>query len=616
MTTKVDNLEYWVQKTIPIVYDDSLSFYELLGKVIAKLNEVIDQSNDYFSKDLKQYVEEILLKWYEDGTLGAIINESLLKAFESYQVTVDVKNPNDITADVQLAYDKIKARGGGTLAIPYGDWVMHGYVELFGNVRVIATPGTKIRKTLLSTSAYTFLSGKTNGTRGYGGGGKNITIESIHFVGAPQDTTTYFANGLAFNHAEHLIIRDCEFTDCIFAGHAIDLAGCRDVLIENNTFRGQVSIPGREYAEAIQIDSSTPTSIGDWSGVDGLPTREVLVQNNKFIPSYTASGLIASYAPNPIGNHGFTGGNYYEQITFKDNFILDAQAYSAGGWRGWVHFYGVKNLKIVGNYFKNTKSIPCNVVQILTSSGGRYDPVTLEAGTGEPLSPMNIEISNNLFEGFDAPDAYTIIRAYGTTYNSVEYNVENFQVNNNQFERCGNPSMEVDTGCALVNIYHYVDVVVTGNVAEGGKLLGSIWDGKNLTFNNNIGKKLANCLLYHADSFNTVCTGNQAETLRRPLEFEEVDRLTVANNVLNDVLNFKGESFANKFRNVSNAQVSHNVTVAGDTLTSYANYFYTAATIKTIINVWNVYNGSSGFTRTTNISGSADFVNYNAVGEA
>ena len=45
-------LRYWVQKVLPLVYDDSLSYYELLDKVVYKLNELV-KSND----ELVTYVE-------------------------------------------------------------------------------------------------------------------------------------------------------------------------------------------------------------------------------------------------------------------------------------------------------------------------------------------------------------------------------------------------------------------------------------------------------------------------------------------------------------------------------------------------------------------------------
>ena len=41
----IDTLRYWCHKILPLVYDDSLSYYEVLCKTSAKLNEVIDSTN-------------------------------------------------------------------------------------------------------------------------------------------------------------------------------------------------------------------------------------------------------------------------------------------------------------------------------------------------------------------------------------------------------------------------------------------------------------------------------------------------------------------------------------------------------------------------------------------
>lgn len=42
----IDKLKYWCHKILPLVFDDSLSYYEVLCKTSAKLNEVIDSTND------------------------------------------------------------------------------------------------------------------------------------------------------------------------------------------------------------------------------------------------------------------------------------------------------------------------------------------------------------------------------------------------------------------------------------------------------------------------------------------------------------------------------------------------------------------------------------------
>lgn len=83
---------FWCQKVLPLVYDDSLSYYELLCKVVKKLNEVIlsndelvaafqtlkDYVDNYFSSvDFQNLVKDALDEMVEDGTLGELINETL-----------------------------------------------------------------------------------------------------------------------------------------------------------------------------------------------------------------------------------------------------------------------------------------------------------------------------------------------------------------------------------------------------------------------------------------------------------------------------------------------------------------------------------------------------------
>lgn len=100
---------FWCQKVLPLVYDDSLSYYELLCKVVAKLNEVVDNENqlneafqqlkdwveNYFdSHDFQQMVNDKLDSMVKDGTLGSLINDKLLG-----DINAKVENnTNDISA--------------------------------------------------------------------------------------------------------------------------------------------------------------------------------------------------------------------------------------------------------------------------------------------------------------------------------------------------------------------------------------------------------------------------------------------------------------------------------------------------------------------------------------
>ena len=85
---EIGKFRWWCYKVLPLVYDDSLSYYELLCKVIKKLNEVIDSYDGVYEayNELREFVdhyfdnldvqEEInnkLDEMAEDGTLSALI---------------------------------------------------------------------------------------------------------------------------------------------------------------------------------------------------------------------------------------------------------------------------------------------------------------------------------------------------------------------------------------------------------------------------------------------------------------------------------------------------------------------------------------------------------------
>ena len=55
---------FWCQKVLPLVYDESLSYYEVLCKVRDKLNELIKQ-DEVFDEALRQMEKELaeVNKW-------------------------------------------------------------------------------------------------------------------------------------------------------------------------------------------------------------------------------------------------------------------------------------------------------------------------------------------------------------------------------------------------------------------------------------------------------------------------------------------------------------------------------------------------------------------------
>ena len=85
---KIENFRFWCQKVLPLVYDDSLSYYELLNKMVIYLNKTIDAVNQntdamselykfvhtYFDNlDVQEEINNKLDNMAADGTLDRII---------------------------------------------------------------------------------------------------------------------------------------------------------------------------------------------------------------------------------------------------------------------------------------------------------------------------------------------------------------------------------------------------------------------------------------------------------------------------------------------------------------------------------------------------------------
>lgn len=79
---ELKHFRFWCQKVLPLVYDDSLSYYEVLCKVVDYLNNVIDDVKD-FVNDFDELKEELaqIQEWidnFDTTVIEKIIEESLM----------------------------------------------------------------------------------------------------------------------------------------------------------------------------------------------------------------------------------------------------------------------------------------------------------------------------------------------------------------------------------------------------------------------------------------------------------------------------------------------------------------------------------------------------------
>ena len=103
---------FWCQKVLPLVYDDSLSYYELLCKVVCKLNELAENQNN-LSDEIKQVAQDLDdFKNQVPGMIEAKVQEWL----DNYITTHGLVNSvNGMKGDVVLK--KLTATTEGGLSI-------------------------------------------------------------------------------------------------------------------------------------------------------------------------------------------------------------------------------------------------------------------------------------------------------------------------------------------------------------------------------------------------------------------------------------------------------------------------------------------------------------------
>ena len=145
MFTDVETLRYYTLKVLPLVYDDALSYTEVQGKIVKKLNELIKNNNE-----LPAYIRELIKTYISSGEIDNIIAEIL----SDYMLSV--KNPPenlkpavgdgsaDDTEAIQGCLDYAKEHHGMCVYFPSGAYLTstltlpeNSDVTMFGQGRYV-----------------------------------------------------------------------------------------------------------------------------------------------------------------------------------------------------------------------------------------------------------------------------------------------------------------------------------------------------------------------------------------------------------------------------------------------------------------------------------------------
>lgn len=128
--TELTPFRYWCQKVMPLVYDDSLSYYELLCKVVDYLNKTMHDVdtlhtdvvqlhvayvqlqqyvNTYFENlDLQTEIDRKLDEMAESGALLHVIKPSVIDSVNTW-LTAHITNPSNPPIDTSLTMENAAA---------------------------------------------------------------------------------------------------------------------------------------------------------------------------------------------------------------------------------------------------------------------------------------------------------------------------------------------------------------------------------------------------------------------------------------------------------------------------------------------------------------------------
>src|SRR5699024_6280977 len=178
----------------------------------------------------------------------------------------------------------------------------------------------------------------------------------------------------------NVVFKDCHFLD-VHTTHAIDLNGCKDVLIDKCSFKGQKN-PGDNEKEAVQVSLAAKIGIGNLTGssYDSTPSKNVVIQNCYFGPSVNYPGYATA-----VGDHFSVYDEWVSNIVIKNNFIEGTKNFA-------LRVYKFKNTLVDGNFIH--RCVGC--IYATPTPGGYTSSINAEGvQMGAAQQGENLKITNN-----------------------------------------------------------------------------------------------------------------------------------------------------------------------------------------------------------------------------
>lgn len=100
-------LRFWCQKVLPLVYDDSLSYYELLCKVVDYINNLIDTDNNIIADMDAMKSDLTVVKDFVDN-FDTSYAEQVLRETIATMIFVEITDAGYIVYNIPDSWDDIQ----------------------------------------------------------------------------------------------------------------------------------------------------------------------------------------------------------------------------------------------------------------------------------------------------------------------------------------------------------------------------------------------------------------------------------------------------------------------------------------------------------------------------
>lgn len=131
----LNKFRFWCYKVLPLVYDDSLSYYEVLCKVVKYINELIDSDKEII-EDVDELKTELSVVQQWINNYDTSYAESIIKNALATMIYVDISDAGYIVYHIPEEWSDVNFYTTGLdITLPYAEDYGHLVLGVFDHTQ-------------------------------------------------------------------------------------------------------------------------------------------------------------------------------------------------------------------------------------------------------------------------------------------------------------------------------------------------------------------------------------------------------------------------------------------------------------------------------------------------